>query len=122
MPPIYYQRFAVTGAANVETLDTGLESTTGFPKRIVSVIISVSGYADNIITGWVEEEQILTLPDYEVDTWADSGGTNTMHSTKKFIEIPIDRILDVGQRFKIGIECGGTAKNIRGAYKYERVT
>lgn len=117
--PKYHKEFTVTGSANVTTFDAGLESTEAEKKKIVSVIINVSGYAGNVIEGWIDREKILGIYDYVINTEANDGDTNTPYSTNKILELEVDHELIVGQTFKIAIKCGGTAKNIQGAYKYE---
>jgi hypothetical protein len=66
--------------------------------------------------------KFVEIYDYVLDTTESTGSTNTQKSTTKINEIPIDLVIDVGKRFKIAINCGGTAKNIYGAYKYEAVS
>lgn len=117
-----YKRFFVTGAANDEVLDAGIQSTEEVEKRLISVLLAVEGYAGNDIVGWKENDRMVRIPDYLLDTWSDSGSTNTLHSTRKWQEIPIDYVLPVGKPFKIGIDCGATKKNLSGCYKYEEIT
>jgi len=113
-----YESFTVTGSANSTVYDIGITSTEEEPKHIESILVNVSGYAGNFIEGWVETERVLEIPDYIVDTDADTGSAVLPYSTYKLIEIPLDMDLPVGQTFKVAIRCGGTAKNLRGAYKY----
>lgn len=117
-----YKRFLVTGSANAEVLDAGIQSTEEQKKRLISVLLTVEGYAGNDIVGWKENNRMVRIPDYLLDTWSDSGGANTLYSTRKWQEIPIDYVLPVGKPFKIGISCGATAKNLYGVYKYEEIT
>jgi len=117
--PLYYAEFSVDGTANAVTWDTGIESTEAEKKRIVAVLISVSGYQNNVLRGAIEREDILKIRDYVLDTYGSTGSTNTQYATTKINRIPIGHDLAVGRTFKIGIECGGTATNIRGAYEYE---
>jgi hypothetical protein len=119
MAKIRYQRFSVTGSGNAEVLDTGIESSEAEPKSLIGVYLYVTGWIDNIIIGYHETTKVLELPDYLVHTNEQYANSNCAKSVDvlTYIELPID--LPLGQRFKIGIKCGGTAKNLIGAYKYE---
>lgn len=117
--PKYYQEFAVTGVANAETLDAGLESTEAEKKRIIAVLVNVSGYADNLIIGRIERETIMKIYDKVFISEANDGDTNTPYSTNKLVRIELGHEIELGRTFKIGIDCGATNKNIHGAYEYE---
>lgn len=114
-----HQRFAVTGVANVLTLDAGLESTKARIRTIKNVLVSVSDYKDNIVEVWVESDMEHEVPDYNFDTWTNDGDTNTPYSTSKILRLPIDRKLEIGEKLQIGIRCGANATNLRGSYEYE---
>jgi len=113
-----YQSFSVTGVANSEVLDSGISSTETEKKKVISILICVSGYAGNMVRGWLEREKKLEIYDYVLDT-SEASGTNAYRSTTKIIQIPVELEIPVGQTFKVGIYCGGTGKNIYGAYQYE---
>jgi len=119
--PVYYKEFKVSGSANSTVWDTGISGTETEKKRIISIIITVSDYKGNLIKGTVERVEVLKIYDYNLDTFATSGSTNTVRSTDKIIEIPLDIELDQGETFKVGIECGSNATDIYGAYKYEAI-
>jgi len=114
----YYKDFSVDGSANDTKWDTGITSTETEKKKIISVLISVSDYKNNIVRCIKEREDIVKIRDYVLDTYGTSGSTNVQYSTTKMIEIPIDLELPVGQTFQVGIQSGANATNIRGAYKY----
>lgn len=115
----YYKAFSVTGAINTETPDGGIESTGKEKKKVTAIIVNVSGYAGNTIRVWIDTELIAELYDYNLNTEANDGDTNTPYSTAKMDRIPIDHELDIGETLLVAINCGGTAKNIQGAYEYE---
>jgi len=117
----YYKPFSITGVANTTAWDPGLESTEGEKKKIIAVLVSVSGYAGNEVVLNIEREKIGGIPDYLLDTDESTGSTNTQKSTSKISRIEVDHDLEVGKKFLIGITCGGTAKNLRGSYEYEIV-
>jgi len=119
MAKIRYIPIAVTGVANQEVLDIGVESTEAEPKRVIGVYLTLSGYAGNRIVGYHETTRQLEIYDYCIDTFADTGTTSTLYSTTKVNYIEIDRELPVGERYRIGIICGATPKNLYGAYKIE---
>jgi len=116
---VYFKKFSVTGQANKETLDSGLQSTEAEKKRLLSVMVQVSGYADNTIVGYQEQTKVFEIPDSLIDTDVDTGSANSQHSVNRINEIEIGVDLPVGSTFKVGIVCGATAKNIVGAYRYE---
>jgi len=116
---IYFKKFTVTGTANKEVLDTGLQSTEAEKKRLLSVLIQVSGYADNDVVGYLETTKVFEIPDKLIDTDANTGSTNNQYSLNRINEIEVGVDMPVGTTFKVGIACGATAKNIRGAYRYE---
>jgi len=116
---VYFKKFSVTGAANSEKLDGGLQSTEAEKKRLLSVLIQVDGYADNTIVGYLETTKVFEIPDKLIDTDANTGSTNNQYSFNRINEIEVGVDMPVGSKFKVGIVCGATAKNIRGAYRYE---
>lgn len=118
---VYFQEFSVTGSANTTVWDDGISSTEAEKKKLVSIIISVSDYKGNLVRVIKEREDIAKIYDYVLNTHANTGGTSTLYSTHKLIEIPVDIEIPVGQTIQIGIQSGATATNIFGAYKYEIV-
>ena len=116
---IYFKKFSVTGQANQETLDSGLQSTEAEKKRLLSVLIQVSGYASNDVVGYLEQTKVFEIPDSLIDTDTNTGSTNNQHSVNRINEIEVGVDLPVGSTFKVGIVCGATNKNIVGAYRYE---
>jgi hypothetical protein len=117
-----YKRFNVTGIANTEALDSGMTSSTAEKYRILGLFLYVSGWIDNIIIAYHESTKKLEIPDYLVHTDESSGSTNVQKSVSVERFFPVDLELPVGQTFKVGISCGGTAKNLKGSYKYEVVS
>lgn len=121
MPDIIYTRsFSVTGSANSSVYDAGVTSTEAEKKKLLSVLIDVSDYQDNIVEGWLEREKVVDIYDKVLST-SNATGTNIYRSTNKVIEIPVNLDIPVGQTFKIAIKSGGTATNLRGAYKYQLI-
>jgi len=116
---VRYLKFAVNGQANTEVWDKGITSTEAEPKKILSVLVAVSDYQDNTFLAGIEREEILSAPDYILDTWSTTGTTNTPRSTTKRQEFRLDHTLEVGKTFAVGILCGATATNLRGVYVYE---
>lgn len=116
---VYFQLFRITGVANSTEYDDGLESSKENPKRLLSVIVQVSGYSDNDVQGWLEREKILDIPDKCIDTDASVGGTNVQHSFNRLNEIEVGHEIPVGSTFKMAIKCGATNKDLIGAYRYE---
>jgi hypothetical protein len=114
----YYKKFAITGVINVTTEDTvGLESTDQESRRCLSVLLNVSGYAGNHVKIFLERETLAEIYDYLISTDA-ATGTNQYQSINKLIEFPLDVLIPKGDKLIVAIVCGGTAKNVQGAYKY----
>ncbi len=115
----YYQSFKITAAANSEVADGGLESTGAEPKKIVGILLHVTGQAGNIVKGYIEREKIVDLYDYHLSTDENTGGVNMQKTTNRlqFIEINVE--LPVGRTFNAAIACGATAKDVYGSYVYE---
>ncbi|RLI86423.1 MAG: hypothetical protein DRP01_04265 [Archaeoglobales archaeon] len=116
---VFFKYFSVSGQANKEKLDDGLQSTAAEKKRLISVLIQVDGYANNKIVGYHETTKVFEIPDSLIDTPANTGSTNQQYSFNRLNEIPVGIDMPVGTTFKVGIVCGATAKNITGAYMYE---
>lgn len=113
---MYYKSFSITGVSNITTFDSGLISSIEEPKKIRAVIISVSKWRGNIIEGWIETNNILSINDFVLNTSENEG------CGVAIIRIPIDELIKPGMIFKIAINCGATATDIRGAYEYELTT
>lgn len=116
---IRFQSFRITGIANATTFDSGLVSTGAEKKRLLSVLLQVSGIVSNDIQGWHEREKVFDAPDELLDTDESTGSTNTQKSYHRLNEIEVGKDLPVGEVFKVAIKCGATAKNLVGMYRYE---
>lgn len=115
------QLFDVTGVLNTRTYDAGIVSTEAEKKHVESIRVNVSGHIGNKVEVWLEREKLWEMPDYCVDTDETTGGTSTLRSNTKTLDIPIDTEVPVGQKMQVAILCGGTAKNLRGSYVYHLV-
>ncbi|MBA7548029.1 hypothetical protein ES705_40475 [subsurface metagenome] len=115
---MYYKAFAVTGVINVTTLDDGLVSLVEEERHIDAILINVSAYEGNMVEGWIGTRRVLEIRDEVFDTEEDLGAANFPYSTSKIGRLPVDQDIPKGQIFKIGINCGGVASDIRGAYEY----
>ncbi len=120
MNTILYQKFTVTGQANLTIYDGGITSTDAEKKKVISIIVSTSGQVGNDVQLWLEREKKADIPDFNLDT-VEASGTNIYKSTNKINELPVDLEIPVGQTLKVAIKCGGTLKSLYGAYKYEVV-
>jgi len=117
---VYFQKFRITGGANDITYDDGLSSTTEEPKRLLSILVQVSGYDSGVdIQGFYEREKVFDIPSELVDTPESTGSTNTQKSFNRINEIEVGMDLPIGATFKAAISCGANAKNLVGAYRYE---
>jgi hypothetical protein len=117
-----HEDFDVNGNANELTMaDETLQSTREETRHVHKALVEVNDYEGNEIVIRVDQTEICRVSEYLFNTHGDTGGTNTPYSTSKQSEIPIDLTLEVGQEIEIGIDCGGTATNLVGAWVYEPV-
>lgn len=119
---IWHHTFKITGEINKTVYDAGLESTEKETKRLLSIIVQVSAYAENDVEGWIEKTRILSVKDKLIDTIANTGLTSMQFSAQRLNEIPVGVNLAVGERFKAAIKCGAVATDLIGAYVYEIIT
>ena len=114
-----YKGFTITGVKNVVTWDGGLESTEARPKRLLELLIAVSAHSGNQILVDHERERLADPYDYHFDT--DEQLTTDYHprSSNKLNRIEIDQVIPIGQRIKVGIDCGDPASDLYGCYVYE---
>ncbi len=114
-----YQAFTISGVANKQTFDAGIESNQAETKKLIALLVHVSGYAANFIQLYKGSEKIADVYDYHFDTLADLGAANFPQSTGKLQRIDLEIDLPLGQRIKACLECGATIKNLFGCYIYE---
>lgn len=114
-----YQAFTITGVANVETFDGGLESTQAEPKRLIALLVHLSGYAANFVQLWREKEKLAEVYDYHFVTEADLGAANFPYVTNRLTRLDLEIDIPIGQRLKAALKCGATTKNLFGCYVYE---
>ncbi|MBA7496287.1 hypothetical protein ES702_06886 [subsurface metagenome] len=118
---VYFQKFEVAGTINTTEYDAGLESSRENPKRLLSIMVQVDVYQGNDLQGWWEREKIFEIPDYLIDCPEEGTSNKAGKSFNRLNEIEVGHDLPVGSTFQIALSCGGTANNIRGAYRYEIV-
>ena len=114
-----YEAFAITGVVNDTAWHKGLKGTEAEPKKLIALILFVTGQIGNIIQLDVERKTRLTLYDYHIDTDEQNADANTPKSATKRSWFDIDIDLPAGKTAMVGIACGATAKNVFGAYVYE---
>lgn len=119
---MFYKAFNVTGVINITTLDGGLVSLTEEPKRVRAVLINSSAFEGNIIECWIGTNRVMECYDYLFDTQEETAGATAPLSQNKISRLPIEMDIPPGQIFKIGINCGGTASDLYGAYEYDIIT
>lgn len=117
---IYFKEFRLSGKTSQIAFDEGLESSKEEPKRLLSILVQVSGYDPNVdVAGYFEREKTFALPSSLIDTTEDAGTTNSMKSFNRINEIEVGIDLPVGSKYQVAISCGSTAKDLIGAYRYE---
>jgi len=113
-----YQAFNVDGVANDTVYDGGLYSTAEQPIKIQAIIVSVDNYQGNIVEGWIGNERILEIPDYNFDTYDVAAADTPYPSTTKIIRLPIDENIPAGERFRVAVRCGAATTDLDGTYEY----
>lgn len=116
----YFKLFRITGEANKTVFDTpGLQSSAENPVTLKSLLVQVSGYADNDVQGHHEREKIFDLPDSLIDTDEEGSTDKISKSFNRVSEIPVGLAMPAGTSFQAAIKCGATNKDLIGAYRYE---
>lgn len=118
---MFYKAFNVDGTINITELDGGLMSTVEVPTRIRAVLINTSATEGNIIEGWIGTKRVLEIYDYNLDTQEESAADTPPFSSQKIGRLPVEIDVPAGQSFKIGVNCGGVASNLFGAYEYDEL-
>jgi|TARA_Y100000310_G_C20573484_1_gene759259 hypothetical protein len=114
------QALTAAGSANGTVLDGGITSTEDEKIHLLGVYVSVDQLAGNTIEGWIGQTRHVEIYDYNLRSHAASGSNQYPDVTATHY-LPIDRPLEVGKTFKLGMKCGGTATDIFGAYEFEVV-
>jgi len=118
----YFKLFKITGVINSTVHDTGLTSSEEAHKRLKSILVNVEAREGNKVQGWLEREKVFDLYDHHLDTQELTGADTFPLSQNCLNEIPVGVDMPVGTTFKAAIECGATAKDLYGAYRYEIVS
>lgn len=114
-----YQAFTISGGANVSTYDTGIESNQAEPKKLIALLVHLSGYAANFVQLWKENQKIADVYDYHFVTEANDGDTSTPYATNRLTKIDLEIDIPLGERVKACLKCGATTKNLFGCYVYQ---
>ena len=114
-----YQGFVITGVANKQTFDTGIESNQAEPKKLIGLMVHLSGYAANRVQLYLENEKLADAYDYHFQSEADLGAANFPYVTNRIGKIDLEKDIPLGQRVKACIQCGATLKTMYGCYIYE---
>jgi len=112
------QSLTAVGVANSTVLDGGITSTAQEKIRVVGFYITSDEQAGNIIEGWISQTRFQQIYDYNIDT-IEASGTNQYLSVSKVGYLKVDKELREGETFQVGVNCGGTATDIFGAYEFE---
>lgn len=114
-----YQGFSIVGVANVPTFDDGIESNQAEPKKLIGLMVHVSGYAANKVQLYLDNEKLADIYDYHFQSEADLGAANFPYATNRIGKIDLEIDIPIGQRLRACISCGGTLKTLYGCYIYE---
>ena len=114
-----YQSFTITGEANKTKWDAGLKGTDAEPKKLLGLLLFVTGQAGNQILLDRERKRLMSLYDYHIDTDEQNTDANTPKSVNKLVWIDIEADVPAGVIVMVGVACGATNKNVFGSYVYE---
>lgn len=117
---IRFNPITITGVANDRTYDTGLSSSQAQPKTLHSVIVQVDEYEGNKLQGWLDTDKVFEIYDYNLDTREEGSTDKAGMSMNRLNEIEVGVKIPVGSQFLIALECGATANNFTGAYRWEK--
>lgn len=120
----YFQKFRITGVANVVTYDGGLKSTETEKKRLVAVHAQMDSHAgtdDNDFQGWHERAKVFDVPEKLIPSEAVADTSSDVSEPRSKV-IPVDIDIPVGEIFKAAMSCAATEKNVRGMYEYEIIS
>lgn len=114
-----YEGFIITGVANVQTFDAGIESNQAEPKKLIGLLVHLSGYAANRVQVYLDNEKLADIYDYHFVSEADLGAANFPYATNRLAKIDLEIEIPIGQRVKACIQCGATLKTMYGSYIFE---
>ena len=114
-----YESFTITGEANKTVWDGGLKGTDAEPKKLLGLMLFVTGQAGNQILLDHERKRLMSLYDYHIDTDEQNTDANTPKSVNKLVWIDVEQDLPAGEVVMVGLACGATNKNVFGSYVYE---
>ena len=118
----YFQPFIITGEANKVIFAKGLSSTAENPKRLLKILVQVTGYTENEVQGYLEREKVFGIPDSFIDTVELAGTNNFSKSFNRMNEIEVGIDLPVGATFEAALQCFANPKDLKGAYLYEIIS
>lgn len=116
-----YKAFKITGVANDTAWDKGITSTKTEKRKLLGLLMFVTGQAGNQVLLDLERERFNDIYDYHIDTDEQNADANTPKSTTKLNYVEVDEVIEVGQTFKAGLKCGTTNYDLYGEYVYELV-
>jgi len=117
----YHQLFRETTATNEIKYDGGLKSTKIEQKKLLNIHVQLSvhsGNNNNDFQGYLERAKIFEIPEEMIPTLALAEGTLT-ESGERFLIIPVNIDIPVGEVFKVAMKVGATGCTFRGMYEYE---
>lgn len=120
----YFQLFRVTSSTNEIKYDGGLKSTQLEKKKLTNIYVSLSvhgGSNDNNFQGYLERANIFEIPEEMIPTLALAQGSLT-ESGERFLKIPVNLEIPIGEIFKVAMKVGATGCTFRGMYEYEIVS
>lgn len=118
---IYFKKFKISGVADTITHDSGLQSSTENPVRLLSVMVNISTYKGSDVQGWLEREKIFEIEDYLLDTKEEWPSNVNSKSFNRMNEIEVGHDIPVGATFSVALSCATDTNDLRGAYRYEIV-
>jgi len=114
-----YIKIPAASLTNDIIYDDGLKSTPTEKKRLLSISVVLSGYADNQLQGYHEKAKVFDIPDRLIDVETDAFTYAYPKPGARLNEIEVGIELATGEVFKLALKVGATGKDVYGTYNYE---
>ncbi len=117
----YHQLFRVTSATNTIEYDSGLKSTQIEKKKLLNIHVQLSvhsGNNNNDFQGYLERAKIFEIPEEMIPTLDLAVGVLNS-APHRFLIIPVNIDIPVGEVFKAAMKVGAIGCTFRGMYEYE---
>lgn len=114
------QSFSVTGSTTVDTFDDGIQSEAGqATKKLLEIVVTVDAYNGAIVRAVEGQTTKQEAYDSSFRSYAVIASFTAV-SESPVKGFKVDRVLEVGRPYRIGVNSASTATSLRGHYIYEQ--